>query len=80
MREAYAEHVARKREAGALLPGSVEESIALERIEDAREADRERDERSIGQFVTQRIEDCQLVQYYVRRDPRGRTQLARVVV
>jgi hypothetical protein len=80
MRDTYAEYVARKREAGAVLPGSADESIALERIDDEREAERERDTRSIGQFVTQRIEDCQLVQYYAKRGPRGRTQFVRVVV
>jgi hypothetical protein len=80
MRDTYAEYIARKREAGAVLPGSVDESVALEKIEDTREAERERDRKSVGQFVTQRIEDCRLVQYYATRGPRGRTQFVRVVL
>jgi hypothetical protein len=74
MEAAYAAHREKLREAGVVLPGSAEELAALDRIDDAREDQRYREERrsrGAGQFVCERIEGGRLIQFYAFRDRRG---------
>jgi hypothetical protein len=54
-----------------VLPGSPEETRALDRIEDLRLAERDADRRRMGRVVIERIESGDVIQYVVPRRGRG---------